>query len=106
MVRAIPPERTVNLLPIGKEPWKIKVVNDQLATYRLQWQSDQQKQIMIKMVGKLTGKSSNSKPKNNERNNHNIGGSTKVDAKEMMDTEVVDEDAVDETVEIMTTTII
>jgi hypothetical protein len=56
--RVIPPEWTVNLLALGKEPWKFKYFNDQLATYRQQWQSDQQNQIMLKMAGKLAGKSS------------------------------------------------
>jgi hypothetical protein len=74
MERAIPPEWTVNLLALGKEPWKFRDLNDQLATYRQQWQSDQQTQIMIKMAGKLPSKSSNGKRKNNERNNHNSGG--------------------------------
>jgi hypothetical protein len=43
MGRAIPPECTVNLLSMGKEPWKFKDVDDQLNTYRQQCQSDQQK---------------------------------------------------------------
>jgi hypothetical protein len=34
MGRAIPPEWTVNLLAMGKEPWKFKDLNDQLNTYR------------------------------------------------------------------------
>jgi hypothetical protein len=36
MGRAIPPEWTVNLSALGKEPWKFRDVNDQLATYRKQ----------------------------------------------------------------------
>jgi hypothetical protein len=52
MGRAIPPEWTVNLLSMGKEPWKFKDLDDQLGTYRQQWQSDLQKQIMLKMAGK------------------------------------------------------
>jgi hypothetical protein len=63
--RAIPPEWTVNLLALGKEPWKFRDLNDQLATYGQQWKYDQQKQIMIKMAGKLPGKSSDGKRKNN-----------------------------------------
>jgi hypothetical protein len=43
---AIPPEWTVNLLSMGKEPWKFKDLDDQLSTYRQHWQADQQKQIM------------------------------------------------------------
>jgi hypothetical protein len=79
MGRSIPPEWTVNLLALGKEPWKFRYVNDQLATYHQQWKSDQQNQIMINMAGKFTinssdSKSSDGKRKNNERNNHNIGG--------------------------------
>jgi hypothetical protein len=63
MRRAIPPEWTVNLLALGKEPWKFRDLNDQLANYHQQWQSDQQKQIMINMAGKLPRKSSNVKRK-------------------------------------------
>jgi hypothetical protein len=43
MGRAIPPERTVNLLTLGKEPCKFRDLNEQLATYCQQCQSDQQK---------------------------------------------------------------
>jgi hypothetical protein len=32
--RAIPPEWTVNLLALGKEPWKFRDLNDQLDIYR------------------------------------------------------------------------
>jgi hypothetical protein len=71
---AIPPEWTVNLLALGKEPWKFRDLNDQLANYCQQCQSDQQTQIMIKMTGKLPGKSSDGKRKNNDRSNHNSGG--------------------------------
>jgi hypothetical protein len=52
MGRAIPPEWTVNLLSMGKEPWKFKDLDDQLSTYRQQWQADQQKQIILMMAGK------------------------------------------------------
>jgi hypothetical protein len=58
MGRAIPPEWTVDLLALDKEPWQFKALNDQLDTYRQQWQSDQKNQIMIKMAGKLPVKSS------------------------------------------------
>jgi hypothetical protein len=34
---AIPPEWTVNMLSMGKEPWKFKDLDDQLNTYRQQW---------------------------------------------------------------------
>jgi hypothetical protein len=71
VVRAIPPEWTVNLLSMGKEPWKFKDLDDQLNTYRQQWQADQQKQIMLKMAGNFPGRSSEGKRKNNERNTHN-----------------------------------
>jgi hypothetical protein len=54
--RAIPPEWTVNLLALGKEPWRFKDLQDQLNMYRQQWQSDQQKQIIAKMAGKMSGK--------------------------------------------------
>jgi hypothetical protein len=50
--RAIPPEWKVDLLDMSKEPWRFKDLDDQLGTYRQQWQSDKQKQIMFKMTGK------------------------------------------------------
>jgi hypothetical protein len=34
---AIPPEWTVNVLALGKEPWKFRDFNDQVATYCQQW---------------------------------------------------------------------
>jgi hypothetical protein len=43
MERAIPPEWTVNLLALGKEPWRFKDIEEQLNMYRQQWQADQQK---------------------------------------------------------------
>jgi hypothetical protein len=36
MGRAIPPEWTVNLLSLGKEPWKLRDIDDQLNVYRQQ----------------------------------------------------------------------
>jgi hypothetical protein len=40
MGRAIPPEWTVNLLALRKEPWRFKDLEDQLNMYRQQWQAD------------------------------------------------------------------
>jgi hypothetical protein len=57
MGRAIPPEWTVNLLALGKEPWRFKDLEDQLNMYRRQWQADQQKQIIAQMAGKNPNKS-------------------------------------------------
>jgi hypothetical protein len=65
MGRAIPLEWTVNLLYMGKEPWKFKDVDDQLITHRQQWQSYQQKPFMLNMAGKSPGRSSEGKRKNN-----------------------------------------
>jgi hypothetical protein len=48
MGRAIPPEWTVNLLSMGKEPWKFKDLDDQLNTYLQQWQADQQQKNYVK----------------------------------------------------------
>jgi hypothetical protein len=59
MGRAIPPEWTVNVLALGKEPWRFKDLEDQLNMYRQQWQEHQQKQIIVKMAGKM--------PKNKRR---------------------------------------
>jgi hypothetical protein len=42
--------------------------------YHQQWQTDQQKQIIAKMAGKMPGKSNDGKRKNNERNHHNSNG--------------------------------
>jgi hypothetical protein len=74
MGRAIPPERTVTLSALGKEPWRFKDLEDQLNMYRQQWQADQQKQIIEKMDGKMPGKTNEGKRKNNERNHHNSNG--------------------------------
>jgi hypothetical protein len=74
MVRAIPPEWIVNLLALGKEPWRFKNLEDQLNMYRQQWQADQQKKIIANMAGKMPGKSNDGKRKNNERNHHNSNG--------------------------------
>jgi 2-succinyl-5-enolpyruvyl-6-hydroxy-3-cyclohexene-1-carboxylate synthase len=52
MGRAIPPEWTVNLLALGKEPSRFKDLEDQLNMYRQQWQAYWQKHIIAKMAGK------------------------------------------------------
>jgi hypothetical protein len=74
MGRTIPSEWTVNLLLLGKEPWRFKDFEDQLNMYCQQWQADQQKQIIANMAGKIPGKSNDGKRKNNERNNHITNG--------------------------------
>jgi hypothetical protein len=56
MGRAIPPEWTVNLQALGKEPWRFKYLEDQLNMYCQQWKADQQKLIIVKMDGKMPGK--------------------------------------------------
>jgi hypothetical protein len=66
MGRSIPPEWTVHVLSMGKEPWRFKYLDEQLNNYRQQWQADQQKQIMLKMAGKSPGRLSEGKRKNNE----------------------------------------
>jgi hypothetical protein len=53
----------VNLLALGKEPWRLKDLEDQLNMYRKQWQADQQKQIIAKMAGKMPGKTNEGKRK-------------------------------------------
>jgi hypothetical protein len=63
MGRAIPPEWTVNLLALGKEPWRFKDLEDQLNMYHQQWQADQQKQIIAKMAGKMPVKKMKEKEK-------------------------------------------
>jgi hypothetical protein len=74
MGRAIPPEWTVNLLVLGKEPWRFKDLEDQLNMYRQQWQADQQKQIIAKMAGKMPDKTNEGKRKINDRNHQNSSG--------------------------------
>jgi hypothetical protein len=74
MGRAIPPEWTVNLLALGKEPWRFKDLEDQLNMYFQQWQADQQKQIISKMARKGPSKSNEGKIKSNDRNHHNSHG--------------------------------
>jgi hypothetical protein len=56
MGRAIPPEWTVNLLALGKEPWRFEDLDDQLNMYRQQWQAEHQEQIIAKMAEKMPGK--------------------------------------------------
>jgi hypothetical protein len=63
MGRTIPPEWTVNLLSLGKEPWKFRDLEDQLNVYRQQWQADKQKQIIAQMAGKHPNKSNDGKKK-------------------------------------------
>jgi hypothetical protein len=77
MGRSIPPEWTVNLLSMGKEPWKFKDLDDQMSTYHQQWQADQQTQIMLNMSGKSPGRSSdnnNSGRNSNHQKNSGRGG--------------------------------
>jgi hypothetical protein len=71
---AMPPEWTVSLLALGKEPWRFKDLEDQLNMYRQQWQADQQKQIIAQMAGKMPSKSNDGKRKNSDRNHHNSNG--------------------------------
>jgi hypothetical protein len=63
MGRAIPPEWTVNLLALRKEPWRFKYLEDHLNMYRQQCQADQQKHIIAKMAGKMPGKKMKEKEK-------------------------------------------
>jgi hypothetical protein len=37
MGRSIPPERTVNLLALGKQPWRFKDLDNQMNMYHLHW---------------------------------------------------------------------
>jgi hypothetical protein len=74
MGRAIPPERTFNLLAIGKEPWWFKDLYDQLNVCRQQWQADQQQQLIAQMAGKKPNKSNDGKRKHSDRNHHNSNG--------------------------------
>jgi hypothetical protein len=71
---SIPPEWTVNLLALGKEPWRFKDLEDQLNMYRQQWQEDQQKQIIAKTAGKIPGKTNEGKRKIDDRNHQNTSG--------------------------------
>jgi ribosomal protein L15 len=61
----------VNLLALGKEPWRFKDLEDQLNMYRQLCHADQQKQIIANMAGKMPGKTNEGKSKNSERNHHN-----------------------------------
>jgi hypothetical protein len=74
MGRAIPPEWTVNLLTLGKEPWKFRDLDDPLNVYRQQWQADQQKQIIAQMAGKHPNKSNDRKRKSSDKNHQNFNG--------------------------------
>jgi hypothetical protein len=74
MGRAIPPEWTVNILSLGKEPWKFRGLEDQLNVYPQQWQADQQKKIISQMAGKHPNKSNDGKRKSSDNNHHNSNG--------------------------------
>jgi hypothetical protein len=63
MGRSIPPEWTVNLLALGKEPWRLKDLEDQLNMYRQQCQADQKKNIIAQMARKMPNKSNDGKRK-------------------------------------------
>jgi hypothetical protein len=63
MGREIPPEWTVNLLALVKEPWRFKDLEDQLNMHRQQWQADHQKNIIAQMAGKIPNKSNDGKEK-------------------------------------------
>jgi hypothetical protein len=65
---------TVNLLALGKEPWRFKDLEDQLNMYRQQWQADQQKKIISQMAGKNPNKSNDGKRKISDRKHHNSNG--------------------------------
>jgi hypothetical protein len=89
-----------------QEPWKFKDLNDQMATYRQLWQSDQQNMIMIKIAGKVPGKSRNGKRKIMSATITTMMVVTVADTKEIMDVKVADEntgDAADKADEITTT---
>jgi hypothetical protein len=66
---AIPPEWTLNLLALGKEPWIFEYLEDQLNMYCQQWQADQQKHIIAKMAGKGPRKSNEGKRKSHHNSN-------------------------------------
>jgi hypothetical protein len=74
MGRAIPPEWSVNLLALGKEPWMFKDLEVQLNMYRQQWQADQQKQIIAQMAGNNPNKSNDGNIKISDRNHHDSNG--------------------------------
>jgi hypothetical protein len=52
MGQAIPPECTVKLLALGKEPWLFKYLEDQLNMYHQQWKADQN--VRINVISKST----------------------------------------------------
>jgi hypothetical protein len=64
----------VNLLALGKEPWRFKDLEDQLNMYHQQWQAAQQKQIIAKMAVKMPGKTNEGKRKNKDINHQNSNG--------------------------------
>jgi hypothetical protein len=62
------------LVGTWKRPWRFKDLEDQLNMYHQQWQAAQQKQIIAKMDGNVSGKTNERKRRNSERNHHNSGG--------------------------------
>jgi hypothetical protein len=90
MGRAVPWEWTVNLLALGKEPWKFRDLNDQLDNYRQQWKYNEQKQIMIKMTGKLPAIQAMASANIMSAVITTVVAVVTMDAKEIMDAEVAD----------------
>jgi hypothetical protein len=56
MGQYIPPKWTVNILVLYKEPCCFRYFEDQLNMHHQKWQADHQKQIILKMAGKIPGK--------------------------------------------------
>jgi hypothetical protein len=74
MGQEIPPESTVILFALGKEPWRFEDLEDQLNMYRQQWQVVQHKEIIANMDGKMPGKTNEVKRINDEINHQNSNG--------------------------------
>jgi hypothetical protein len=103
-----------NCWHLAKSLWKFKDLNDQLAAYRQQWQSDQQKQTMLKMTSRLPYKPGDGKQKIMKKKittlmvvaSTDASTDALADARGIMDAEVADEDAEAAVAEIMTTRVI
>jgi hypothetical protein len=62
------------LIGTWKRTLEIQIFEHQLNMYRQQWQADQQKHIIAKIAGKMTGKTNEGKRKRSERNHQNSNG--------------------------------
>jgi hypothetical protein len=63
MGQVIPPEWKVNLLALGKEPWRFKDLEDHLNMYLQQWQADSRNRLLQRWLERCEAKQMKEKEK-------------------------------------------